>query len=170
MRTNNEAAFRHQIEHDLRGVIDHQYRAEIDIAGDGELPRIGFSFYVKDRMSGFGGVAKRGTVTDFAKFPDFAALKLASGSKLAKVRRFIRHRSALRESNTIHAKRQRVRSWMRSHKPSNLGCAIPRDLRHSRNSRHHLDHSTTLCGKDHLTPATAIICSHSPMNCARSMS
>ena len=35
-------------------------------------------------MSGFGGVAKRGTVTDFAKFPDFAALKVASGSKLAK--------------------------------------------------------------------------------------
>jgi 5-methyltetrahydropteroyltriglutamate--homocysteine methyltransferase len=80
----DEAAFRHQIEHDLKGVVDHQYRAGIDIVGDGELPRIGFSFYVKDRMSGFGGVAKRGTVTDFAKFPDFAALKLASGSKLGK--------------------------------------------------------------------------------------
>ncbi len=80
----DEAAFRHQIEHDLKGVVDHQYRAGIDIVGDGELPRIGFSFYVKDRMSGFGGVAKRGTVTDFAKFPDFAALKVASGSKLAK--------------------------------------------------------------------------------------
>ena len=82
--TVDEAPFRHHIEHDLKGVVDRQYRAGIDIVGDGELPRIGFSFYVKDRMSGFGGVAKRGTVTDFAKFPDFAALKLASGSKLAK--------------------------------------------------------------------------------------
>jgi 5-methyltetrahydropteroyltriglutamate--homocysteine methyltransferase len=80
----DEAAFRHQIEQDLKAAVDHQYRAGIDIAGDGELPRIGFSFYVKDRMSGFGGVANRGTVTDFAKFPDFAALKLASGNKLAK--------------------------------------------------------------------------------------
>ena len=77
------AAFGHQIEQDLRAVLEHQHQAGIDIAGDGELPRIGFSFYVKDRMSGFGGVAKRGTVTDFAKFPDFAALKLASDSKFA---------------------------------------------------------------------------------------
>ena len=77
------AAFGHQIEEDLRAVLEHQHQVGIDIAGDGELPRIGFSFYVKDRMSGFGGVAKRGTVTDFAKFPDFAALKLASGSKFA---------------------------------------------------------------------------------------
>ena len=69
----DEAAFAHQVEHDLKAVLDHQYKAGIDIAGDGELPRIGFSFYVKDRMSGFGGVAKRGNVTDFAKFPDFAA-------------------------------------------------------------------------------------------------
>ena len=34
-------------------------------------------------MRGFGGVAKRGNVTDFVKFPDFAALKVASGNKLA---------------------------------------------------------------------------------------
>lgn len=77
------ATFGHQIEQDLRAVLKYQHQAGIDIAGDGELPRIGFSFYVKDRMSGFGGVAKRGTVTDFAKFPDFAALKLASDSKFA---------------------------------------------------------------------------------------
>jgi 5-methyltetrahydropteroyltriglutamate--homocysteine methyltransferase len=79
----DEAAFGHQVERDLKAALDHQFKAGIDIAGDGELPRIGFSFYVKDRMRGFGGVAKRGTVTDFAKFPDFAALKLASGSKFA---------------------------------------------------------------------------------------
>ena len=91
----DEAAFRHQIEHDLKGVVDHQYRAGIDIVGDDELPRIGFSFYVKDRMSGFGGVAKRGTVTDFAKFPDFAALRLALRQQARrKARRFIRRRSA----------------------------------------------------------------------------
>src|SRR5580704_1494034 len=77
------ASFWHQIEQDLAAVIKRQDQVGIDIAGDGELPRIGFSFYVKDRMSGFGGLSKRGTVTDFDKFPDFAVLKSASGSKLA---------------------------------------------------------------------------------------
>jgi len=77
------SAFRNQVNRDLKSVLERQHRAGVDIAGDGELPRIGFSFYVKDRMSGFGGESKRGTVTDFAKFPGYAALKLATGSKLA---------------------------------------------------------------------------------------
>ena len=50
-------------------IVRKQVEVGIDVAGDGELPRIGLSFYVKDRMSGFGGVVQRGTVTDFAKFP-----------------------------------------------------------------------------------------------------
>ena len=38
-----------------------------------DIPRLGFSIYAKDRMSGFGGFSDRGTVTDFAKFPKYAA-------------------------------------------------------------------------------------------------
>ncbi|SVD63234.1 uncharacterized protein METZ01_LOCUS416088, partial [marine metagenome] len=74
----DRAAFRRQVEGDMTEVISKQAEAGIDIAGDGELPRIGFSYYVKDRMSGFGGVSKRGTVSDFAKFPGYAALKMAA--------------------------------------------------------------------------------------------
>jgi len=66
--------FRREVADSLAGIIRSQAACGVDVAGDGELPRIGFSMYVKDRMSGFGGVAKRGTVTDFAKFPDYAAL------------------------------------------------------------------------------------------------
>ena len=141
----DEAAFRHQIEQDLKGVVDHQYRAGIDIVGDGELPRIGFSFYVKDRMSGFGGVAKRGTVTDFAKFPDFAALKLASGSKLAQKRDDLSG-AGVRSSNRIRSAPSGRASGVGCVRSSsgNLRRAIPRDLRHRRNSRHHFDHSTAL--------------------------
>ena len=70
--------FRRQVEDDMLEVISRQAEAGIDIVGDGELPRIGFSYYVKDRMSGFGGLAKRGTVSDFAKFPGYASLKMAA--------------------------------------------------------------------------------------------
>src|SRR5438876_319976 len=74
--------FRAQVAADLDEVVRRQLQAGIDVAGDGELPRIGFSFYVKDRMSGFGGIAKRGTVADMAKFPKYAELK-ARSSRLA---------------------------------------------------------------------------------------
>ena len=73
----DRAAFRAEVLAGLRAAVGHQAQAGIDIAGDGELPRIGFSFYAKDRMTGFGGEAKRGTVTDFDKFPGYAALVAA---------------------------------------------------------------------------------------------
>ena len=60
---------------DMEEVVRRQLAAGIDIGGDGELPRIGFSFYVKDRMSGFGGSSPRGTFTDMRKFPGYAALR-----------------------------------------------------------------------------------------------
>ena len=66
--------FRKEVLDGLRDIVKHQAKSGIDIAGDGELPRIGFSFYAKDRMTGFGGTATRGTVTDFAKFPGYAEL------------------------------------------------------------------------------------------------
>ncbi len=69
------AAFEKQVAHDLDYILQKQDEAGVDIIGDGELPRLGFSFYVKDRMAGFGGHSPRGTVTDFAKFPGYAKLK-----------------------------------------------------------------------------------------------
>ncbi len=67
-------AFQAEVLAGLREAVREQAAAGVDIAGDGELPRIGFSFYAKDRMTGFGGEARRGTVTDFARFPGYAEL------------------------------------------------------------------------------------------------
>jgi 5-methyltetrahydropteroyltriglutamate--homocysteine methyltransferase len=79
----DEQEFENQLRTDLATIVARQKSVGVDIAGDGELPRIGFSFYVKDRMSGFGGEAHRGTVTDFAKFPGYTALKLGKDSETA---------------------------------------------------------------------------------------
>ena len=67
--------FRSLVLDGLVDVVGKQLDAGVDIISDGELPRIGFQLYAKDRMSGFGGVAKRGTFSDFAKFPKYAALR-----------------------------------------------------------------------------------------------
>ena len=77
----DEGAFETQVERDLDFVLRKQYEVGVDIVCDGELPRLGFSFYVKDRMSGFGGHSSRGTVTDFAKFPGYAKLKQQTAAK-----------------------------------------------------------------------------------------
>lgn len=71
----DEGEFEARVAQDLDMALRGQREAGVDVVCDGELPRLGFSLYVKDRMSGFGGRAARGTVTDFAKFPGYATLK-----------------------------------------------------------------------------------------------
>lgn len=71
-RPVDRAAFRAQAKDEIAMAVRHQRDCGIDIAGDGEIPRVGFSIYAKNRMSGFGGFSDRGTVTDFVKFPKYA--------------------------------------------------------------------------------------------------
>ena len=65
-------AFKARAQAEIEAAISNQLTAGIDSIGDGEMPRLGFSIYAKDRLSGFGGFSDRGTVTDFEKFPKYA--------------------------------------------------------------------------------------------------
>ncbi len=64
--------FRAQARDEMVDILRKQAECGIDIPCDGEIPRLGFSIYAKNRMSGFGGHSARGTVTDFKKFPKYA--------------------------------------------------------------------------------------------------
>ena len=68
--------------------MQKQIAAGIDIANDGEVPRIGFSTYVTERISGFGGESVRKRPTDMEKFPQFADFfvrQIGATDDLAKV-------------------------------------------------------------------------------------
>ena len=53
-------------------VLGKQIAAGVDIGIDGEVPRIGFSTYVAERITGFGGESVRNRPTDMEKFPEYA--------------------------------------------------------------------------------------------------
>ena len=57
--TLNPSEFQRSIDMAMAEVIDAQVEAGVDIGGDGEIPRISFSTYVAQRMSGFGGRSPR---------------------------------------------------------------------------------------------------------------
>jgi len=76
------AAFREAAERDMAEVVARQLDVGIAIGGDGEAPRPGFASYVPERMSGFGGVSNRRTLTDFKNFPGYAALKAGEPDEL----------------------------------------------------------------------------------------
>lgn len=68
-------AFREAALDGIDAVVTRQLGAGVDIGGDGELPRIGFNIYVKDRMRGFGGRTERKPFADFVQFPGYRELR-----------------------------------------------------------------------------------------------
>ena len=142
-------AFRTRLADDMDEIVRKQVEVGIDVAGDGELPRIGFSFYVKDRMSGFGGVAQRGTVTDFAKFPGYAALKFGAHKTSEDDEKDITQSASMYaapecqgevvydpELGRCEGGARRVR---RRDRACRRGGQVRRDLRDGGDPRHHLD-------------------------------
>ena len=72
----------------VQHVVNKQLEAGLDIINDGEAPRVGFSTYVTERMTGFGGEGHRKPTLDTIKFPEyaaFAAKQIAVGDEVARV-------------------------------------------------------------------------------------
>ena len=65
----DQAEFDREVDRALDLAVGKQLACGIDVGSDGEMPRIGFSTYVAERMSGFGGESRRNTPTDMIKFP-----------------------------------------------------------------------------------------------------
>ena len=51
-------------------VVKHQVDVGIDIISDGEMSKIGFANYVKDRLTGFGGESNPVVAQDVLDHPD----------------------------------------------------------------------------------------------------
>ncbi len=51
-------------------VVKHQVAAGIDIISDGEMSKVGFANYVKDRLTGFGGESNPAVAQDVLDHPD----------------------------------------------------------------------------------------------------
>ncbi|MGH7966772.1 MAG: cobalamin-independent methionine synthase II family protein, partial [Candidatus Binatia bacterium] len=61
-------------------VVRQQIESGIDVVNDGELSKIGYSTYVKDRLTGFDGEGKLFPVGDMIDYPTFAMRLLGERS------------------------------------------------------------------------------------------
>lgn len=57
----------------VRGVVERQMAAGIDIVSDGEFAKLGYANYLSDRLSGFSGDSPRVPGGDLAEFPEYTA-------------------------------------------------------------------------------------------------
>src|SRR5882762_4253202 len=69
----------------VRGIVEAQVAAGIDVGNDGEQQRVGFQTYIPARMSGFAGVSKRKVGKDFQEVPELIEQFLRRFPKRAKI-------------------------------------------------------------------------------------
>jgi 5-methyltetrahydropteroyltriglutamate--homocysteine methyltransferase len=67
------AAFEARVRRAVADVVRQQIDAGVDIVNDGEQSKVGYSTYVRHRLTGFGGQAAVPTRADWADFPEAAA-------------------------------------------------------------------------------------------------
>ncbi len=68
----DQAVFEQRVREATAEVVRQQVECGIDIVNDGEVSKIGYSTYVKDRLTGFGGEAGPLRAADVLEFPVYA--------------------------------------------------------------------------------------------------
>jgi 5-methyltetrahydropteroyltriglutamate--homocysteine methyltransferase len=71
--TPDPAAFAARVREAVADVVERQVEAGIDIVNDGEQGKVGYSTYVRHRLTGFGGQSVVAPRADWADFPEAAA-------------------------------------------------------------------------------------------------
>src|SRR5215510_7710662 len=72
-RMPDPGAFDARVRRAVADVVRQQMEAGVDVVNDGEQGKVGYSTYVRHRLTGFGGQAAVPTRADWADFPEAAA-------------------------------------------------------------------------------------------------
>ena len=70
------AAFRDCLDDAVDAIVARQRAVGIDVPSDGELGKISYATYIKDRLTGFDGDSPRRPPADLADFPDYPEVPL----------------------------------------------------------------------------------------------
>ncbi len=66
----DKETFERTMREEVAAVVKRQVEIGIDIVSDGETAKIGYSTYMQERLTGFGGHVDRKPATDLADYPD----------------------------------------------------------------------------------------------------
>ena len=65
-------------------IVGKQAEAGVDVINDGEMSKPGYSNYIKDRMTGFGGESRLPQLGDLRDFPEYATRLFPNVSSILK--------------------------------------------------------------------------------------
>jgi len=77
--SNDEAALQETISDAVKDVVKRQVETGIDVVSDGEMSKISYATYIKDRITGFAGDSPRTPPQDLEAYPGFLQRLAQSG-------------------------------------------------------------------------------------------
>ena len=71
-RPVDDEALARRIRSSVKEIVEKQRNVGVDVVSDGEMSKPSYATYIKDRLSGFGGVGNTFVYQDLVKFPNMA--------------------------------------------------------------------------------------------------
>jgi 5-methyltetrahydropteroyltriglutamate--homocysteine methyltransferase len=109
------AAFDAVMREAVDAVVARQVQAGIDIVSDGEVSKISYATYIKDRLSGFGGDRPRQVALDLQPYPEFRARMAIFAGKQTFKRQACIGPIAMVERESLHKDIANLRAAMERH-------------------------------------------------------
>lgn len=98
-------------------VVSKQVGVGIDIVSDGEMSKISYATYIKDRISGFDGDSDRQTPSDLEEFPTFLTRQSSSGGTPTYRRPCCVSKIEVKDTGPVNADIDNMLAAMRRHTP-----------------------------------------------------
>ena len=87
----NQSNFNEILKNNVNKVVKKQIEVGIDFISDGEMSKISYATYIKDRIDGFSGESERRVPADLDDFPEYKEKIAKSGVHFLILKYFCRY-------------------------------------------------------------------------------
>ena len=130
----------------VNDVVARQVATGIDIVSDGEMSKIGYATYIKDRITGFEGDSERQPPSDLEDFPRFLERQAKSGGTPSIQRPCCVAEITVKDMGPVQVDLSNLRSAISRHSPGEgfMNAASPGVIALFQPNKHYDSHTTYL--------------------------
>ena len=130
----------------VNDVVARQVQAGVDLVSDGEMSKISYATYIKDRITGFEGDSERRPPSDLEAFPGFLQRQAASGGTPSYRRPCCVGPIAVKDTGPVQADIRRLQAAVAAHGPTDafMNAASPGVIALFQPNRHYPSHEDYL--------------------------
>ena len=130
----------------VHDVVAQQVQAGVDLVSDGEMSKISYATYIKDRITGFEGDSERRPPSDLEEFPGFLERQAASGGTPDYRRPCCVGPIAVKDTGPVQADIRRMKAAVAAHGATGafMNAASPGVIALFQPNRHYPSHDAYL--------------------------